>query len=97
MSHQEYVKAGICEKYQTLLEECGRALATWDEYRAKAVQSGPIGKEAGDEIFRLQVKYARANAMLQNHLRDCLVCRLIARFGSSQDSDATTLYGASHH
>ena len=97
MSQKQYVQAGICEKYQTLLEECGRALATWDDYRAKVVQSGPVGKEEGNEIFRLQAKYARAYAMLNNHSHNCILCKLIARFEGSQSSDATTLYGASHH
>ena len=97
MSRQQYVKSGICEKYQTLLEECGIALAIWDKYRARVAEKGPAGKEEGDEIFRLQAKYARAHAALQNHLRECLLCRLITRFEGSQTSDATTLYGESRH
>lgn len=97
MSHEQYVKAGICENYQTLLEECSKALMIWDEYRAKVTQSGRAGKEEGNEIFRLQAKYARAYATLQNHLQDCVLCRLIARFEGSQSSDATTLYGESRH
>ena len=97
MSHEQYVKTGICERYQTLLEECGKALAASNEFRAKAVESGPVGKEAGDEIFRLQAKYARAYAVLQNHSYNCTLCRLIERFDGAQSSDATTLYGTSHH
>lgn len=97
MSQNQYVKSGICEKYQTLMEECAQALLNWDEYRAKVVQSGPVGKEEGDEIFRLQAKYARSYATLNNHSHNCMLCRLIARFEGSQISDATTLYGASHH
>ena len=97
MSHPQYVKSGICENYQTLLEECGKALMTWDEYRAKVTQSGPAGREEGQEIFRLQAKYARAYTALQNHLQNCALCRLIARFDGSQSSDATTVYGNSHH
>ena len=97
MSHQQYVKSGICEDYQTLLEECGKALMTWDEYRASVTQSGPAGREEGNEIFRLQAKYARAYTALQKHLQDCVLCRLIARFEGSPSADATTLYGGSHH
>ena len=97
MSHQQYLKSGVCENYQTILEECGKALATWDGYRARVTQSGRAGKEEGNEIFRLQAKYARAYAALQNHLHDCVLCRLIARFEGSQSSDATTLYGESGH
>ena len=97
MSHQQYLKSGVCENYQTILEECGKALATWDGYRTRVTQSGRAGKEEGNEIFRLQAKYARAYAALQNHLHDCVLCRLIARFEGSQSSDATTLYGESGH
>ena len=100
MSRHQYVQAGICEEYQTLLEECGRALATWDEYRAqvaKDAESRPVGKEAGEQVFRLQAKYARAYAMLQNHSHNCILCRLIARFSGSMGSDDTTLYGSSRH
>lgn len=97
MSQQQYVKSGICEKYQTLLEECGKARAMWDRCLARVAQTGQAGKEEGDEIFRLQAKYARAYAALQNHLHDCVLCRLIARFEGSQSSDASTLYGNSRH
>jgi hypothetical protein len=95
MSSRQYVTSGICERYQTLLEECGTALAIWDKYRARVAASGPAGKEEGDEIFRLQAKYARAHAALRKHLHECLQCRLISNFGGSQTSDATTLYGES--
>ncbi len=97
MSGQQYVKSGICERYQTLLEECGEALAIWDKCCARVAASGPAGKEEGNEIFRLQAKYARAHAALQKHLHECLLCRLIARFEGSQTSDASTLYGVSRN
>ncbi len=97
MSRQEYVRSGICERYQALLEECGNALAVWDKSRARVAESGPAGKEEGDEIFRLQAKYARAYAALQKHVHECVLCRLITRFEGSQTSDATTLYGVSRH
>jgi len=94
---QQYVKSGICEKYQTLLEECGDALSNWDRCRARVAQSGQAGKEEGDEIFGLQAKYARAFAALQNHLHDCVLCQLIARFEGAQSPEDATLYGASRH
>jgi hypothetical protein len=78
MSHTQYVKTGICEKYQTLLEECERALAIWNQHRAEVVQSRLVGKEAGDELLRLQAKYARAYTMLRNHSHQCSFCQLVA-------------------
>lgn len=97
MSSQQYGPSGICERYQTLLEECGIALGIWDKYRARIAETGSAGKEEGDEIFRLQAKYARAHAALQKHLHECLLCRLITKFEGSQASDATTLYDLSRH
>src|SRR5713226_6279082 len=79
MSHPQYVKTGICEKYQTLLEECERALAIWNEHRAEIAKSPLIAKEAGDELLRLQAKYARAYTVLQNHSHVCSFCQLVKR------------------
>jgi hypothetical protein len=79
MSHQQYVKTGICEKYQTLLEECERALANWNGLRAEVAQSRLVGKEAGDELLRLQAKYARAYTLLRNHVHHCSFCQLVKR------------------
>jgi hypothetical protein len=79
MSNQRHVKTGVCEKYQTLLEECERALAIWNEHRAEVVQSRLVGKDAGDELLRLQAKYARAYARLENHSHQCSFCQLVER------------------
>ena len=87
MRSQQYVKTGICEKYQTLLEECERALANWNERRAKITQSRLVGKDAGDELLRLQVKYARAYTVLQNHMPHCTFCQLVKRL-ERRESDA---------
>lgn len=81
MAHQQYVKMGICEEYQTLLEECEGALAIWNEHRAEVVQSRLVTQEAGDELLRLQANYARAHTLLQNHSRHCAFCRLVAGLG----------------
>lgn len=79
MSSSQYVKTGICEKYQTLLEEFERALAIWNERRAKITQSRLVAKDEGDELLRLQAKYARAYTMLQNHSHNCTFCQLVKR------------------
>jgi hypothetical protein len=77
MSKQQFVKPAICNKYQTLLEECERALAKWSEHRSEVSHSRLVGKEAGDELLRLQAKYARAYTVLQNHALNCSFCQLI--------------------
>jgi hypothetical protein len=79
MSKQQFVKTAICSKYQTLLYECERALSIWSEQRAEICQSRLVGKEAGDELLRLQAKYARAYTVLQNHAHNCSLCQLVSR------------------
>jgi hypothetical protein len=95
MSSLQYVKTGICEKYQTLLEESERALAAWNERRAKITQSRLVGKDAGDELLRLQAKYARAYTLLQNHSRSCTFCQLVKRLEGreSENSSAAVFNG----
>jgi hypothetical protein len=78
MSGQQYFKIAICNKYQTLLEECESALAIWNGYRAEISESRLASKEAGDELLRLQAKYARAYTVLQNHAHNCSFCRWVA-------------------
>jgi hypothetical protein len=91
MSKQQFVRPAICNKYQTLLEECERALAKWSEHRAEVSHSCLVGKEAGDELLRLQEKYAGAYTVLQNHALNCSYCQLISRLegqGSEDSADA---------
>ncbi len=42
-------------------------------------QSRLSGKEAGDELLRLQAKYAQAYTVLQRHAHNCSVCQLLSR------------------
>ena len=79
MSKQQFIKIGICNKYQKLLEQCERTLAIWNERRGKISESRLVYKEAGDELLRLQAKYAGAYTLLQNHARNCSLCQLVAR------------------
>lgn len=89
MSKQVFVKAAICNEYQTVLEECQSALKIWNDHRAEFCQLRFIGREAGDELLRLQAKYARAYTVLQNHERNCLLCQLVSRI-EGRDSENTS-------
>ena len=79
MSKQISVDALICNEYQRLLEESQRALEIWNAHRAEFCQFRFIGREAGDELLRLQAKYARAYTVLQNHERNCSLCQLVSK------------------
>jgi hypothetical protein len=94
MSKQVSVNSSICSEYQRLLEESQRALEIWNEHRAEFCQFRFIGREAGDELLRLQAKYARAYTVLQNHERSCSLCQLASRIeGRDSENSSDTLSG----
>ena len=86
MSKQLSVNTSVCSEYQRLLEESQSSLEIWNEHRAEFCQFRFIGREAGDELLRLQAKYARAYIVLQNHERNCSLCRLVSRI-EGRDSE----------
>ena len=86
MSKQLSVNTSLCSDYQRLLEESQSALEIWNEHRAEFCQFRFIGREAGDELLRLQTKYARAYTVLQNHERNCSLCQLASRM-EGRDSE----------
>jgi hypothetical protein len=92
------IRTTVCGEYQRLLEESQSALEIWNERGAGVGESRLIGKEAGDELLRLQANFARAYAMLQRHSQDCLLCQLVSRVegrDSRNHSDAfndSTMY-----
>jgi hypothetical protein len=98
MGKQQFVKTAICNKYQTLLQECESALAIWNERRAKISQSHLVGKEAGDELLRLQAKYARAYTLLENHAHNCSFCQLVASLeGRNFKNSSDALFDSARH
>jgi len=94
MSQQFSVETAVCIEYQRLLADCQRALEIWDEHRAEVCQSRLRGKEAGDELLRLQAKYARAYTVLQRHANNCLLCQLVSRIeGQVSENHSDALSG----
>jgi hypothetical protein len=95
MRKQLSVNTSVCSEYQRLLEESQRALEIWNEHRAEFCQFHFIEREAGDELLRLQAKYARAYTMLQNHERNCPLCQFVSRIeerDSENSSDTLSDY-----
>jgi hypothetical protein len=81
----------VCGVYQRLFEECQSALEIWHEHRAEICHSRLFGKEAGDELLRLQAKYARAYTTLQNHAHHCPQCQLASKIdGCDSENNANT-------
>jgi hypothetical protein len=89
MSNQLSVEIAVCLEHQRLRAECDRALEIWNEHRAEFCKSYPIGKEAGDELLRLQAKYARAYTVLRNHERNCKLCQLVPE-AEERDSESSS-------
>jgi len=75
MNNQLSVEAAVCTEHQRLLAECQGTLEIWNEHRAEFCQFRFISREAGDELLRLQAKYARAYTVLQNRS----LCQLASR------------------
>ena len=86
MSKQLSVNTSVSSRYQRLLEESQSSLEIWNEHRAEFCQFRFIGREAGDELLRLQAKYARAYIVLQNHERNRSLCQLVSRI-EGRDSE----------
>jgi hypothetical protein len=91
MSKQLSVNTSICSEYQRLLEESQSALEIWNEPRAELCQFRSLRREAGDELLRLQAKYARSYTVVQNHGHNGSLCQLVSRIegGDSENSSDT--------
>ncbi len=86
------VETAICSEHQRLLAECERALETWNVHRAEFCKSDPISKAAGDELLRLQAKYARAYTVLQRHEHNCSLCQLVSSAGERGFENSSDTY-----
>jgi len=79
MNKQFSIETAVCFEQQRLFDECQKALENWNDRRAEFCQSLLSRKEAGDELLRLQAKYARAYTVLRNHTCKCALCQLASR------------------
>ena len=79
MTKQLPVTTIVCREYQQLLEASKCARDIWDERRTEICNSRLVGKEAGDDLLRLQANYARAYTLLRKHVQTCLRCQPVSR------------------
>ena len=86
MNRQFSFETAVCTEHQRLFEESQKALEIWNDRRAEFCQRHLSGKQAGDELLRLQAKYARAYAVLRNHAHNRSLCRLASR-NEGRDSE----------
>ena len=88
MSEELSFRTSICSDYETLLKECQRAMNAWKQRREEIARIGLHGKQAGDELQKLQAKYARAYNRLERHTKSCAVCRFTTELGRSEETGA---------
>ena len=63
-----------CTEYQRLLEESRGAREACSTFRTEKCGAQMIPEETIDELIRLQARFARAYALLQNHVHTCGCC-----------------------
>lgn len=88
MGAVQAVETAVCNKYDQLVEERESARQIWNEQREAIFELGLRGKEIDDELLCLQARFAKANALVSNHLRDCRLCessRGTGHPGSAED------------
>ncbi len=86
-------QTAFCTDYESLLHQCEharQASAAWRAEMLAAPSPDNINKEVTDELLRLQAKYAKAYAKLQQHNHHCSLCQFVARM-----SEAQRLFGTS--
>jgi hypothetical protein len=79
MRAEPSVQTAVCTRYERLLEECRDASQIWNKQRAEVRESGLHGKKVDDELRKLQANYAKAYAVLRNHVHDCETCQWVSR------------------
>jgi len=68
-------RTGVCDEYERLLEASHRAMRTWNEQRMIICESGARGRALDLQLLAEQAKYAKAQAQLQKHIRECVRCQ----------------------
>jgi predicted secreted protein len=89
MNSKLYFQTGFCTEYEALLHRCDDArqsCANWRDQMNAAPAIHSIDKEVADELLRLQARYAKAYARLEEHYKHCTRCQFVAK-GSEQECE----------
>jgi DNA polymerase III delta prime subunit len=71
--------ATVCREFQLLPEESECTREIWHEGCAEICRLRLVGKESGDDLLRLQAKYARVCMLLRKHVSSCPLCQPASR------------------
>jgi hypothetical protein len=69
----------VCPHYQFLLDQCQKALVTWQQHRTHVERASFTTPSVTMELHRLQETYARAHAQLESHEQSCGTCQYVAK------------------
>src|ERR1700739_1613612 len=72
---------GTCPEYERLLEDCQKALVSWQQQRTIGQRASFAGERASLQVRRLQANYARAYELLESHERTCGICQYVSKIG----------------
>lgn len=79
MSSATAPQVSVCPEYQHLLEQCQKALATWQQRRTLVARSPMAARGVVADLKRLQANYTLAYAQLESHEHSCRTCQYIAK------------------
>ena len=86
---------GVCPEYQHFLDQCQKALVSWQQYRTLVGHAPLADRAAIAAIKRLQANYATAYTELERHEHSCRTCQYIAKIAGvdfESLTDALTQY-----
>jgi hypothetical protein len=83
-------KTADCTEYERLLCACVQSLDSWSNRREEIANFGLGGKEAADELLRLQADYAKAYSRLEKHKDNCELCRFVSKIGRRNYASIST-------
>lgn len=69
----------FCAQYESLLDQCQRALSAWSDRSEKARRQHLSGDAVGRELLSLQARFAKCYTVLQKHTRTCERCVAVAQ------------------
>ena len=70
---------GVCPEYQKLLNECQKALVSWQQRAALIARNTRVGPRAAVELRQLQSNYKRAYTLLDRHEHRCADCQYVSK------------------
>jgi len=90
-------KIGVCNEYERLLEASHRAMRTWNERRMIICESGATGRARDLQLLTEQAKYAKAQAQLQKHIRECVRCQFATAMRERVEAEESRIESQTRH